>query len=95
MKIDESRLLSEQDYGPFLEVATLTEEEGKLVLSVSAGYGQEKTNETAWYELSARPSQSLDEYASPGWLDPVRNQAEEFAELFLVSVVTVGEYRVL
>jgi len=81
-KLDQSRRLSEQDYGPFLEVATLFEHEGRFFLSVSAGYGPEKHNDEAWYELAEKlvceaGCGPLDASASDGWLDPLVDQAEE------------------
>jgi len=85
MKIDQSRRLSEQDYGPFLEVATLYEHKGRFFLSVNAGYGPEGQNEEAWYELSERPAVTLDNAASDGWLDPL---ADQDVELFAVLGVT-------
>jgi hypothetical protein len=83
--LDQSRLLTEQDYGGFLEVATLYEHEGRFLLHVSAGYGAESCNDDRWYELSARPPKPLAEYASGLWLDPCRDQSVDFACWFGVD----------
>ena len=88
-KLDESRLVSEQDGGGFLEVATLYEDEElqTLCLVVSAGYGEEGHNDYREYTLFDRPAKPLDAFASELWLDPTTDQSEDLAKLLGVGVV--------
>ena len=88
-ELDESRLLSEQDFGGFLEVATLYEDEEGLTLVVEAGYGPEGHNVSREYRLDKRPAQPLDAFASETWLDPSTDQSEDLAKLLGVSVTAL------
>ena len=85
-RLDQNRLFSEQDGGPYLEVATLMEQGDEYVLHVSAGYGSESSNDQRTYVLSEKPEHLLDHYASEGWLDPTRDQAEELTRTLGVQV---------
>jgi len=76
-QLDRDRRLSEQDYGPYLEVATLFEHEGRFFLYMVAGYDPEGDN--AWYELSERPAKPLSDVASDGWLNPLADTSLELS----------------
>ena len=86
-RLDQNRLVGEQDGGPYLEVATLMEQGDEYVLHVSAGYGSEGSNDQKLYVLTEKPEHPLDHYASEGWLDPTRDQAEELTRTLGVSVI--------
>jgi hypothetical protein len=58
-KIDEHTHLSEQDYGPWLDKATLYEDSGQFILFVEGGYSIPYEEE--WYKLDQRPSKPLKE----------------------------------
>ncbi len=85
-KLDEYRNLSEQDYGGFLEVATLwqhVEHDGTLFLEVSAGYGQDTHNDGVFYIVDDLPLKTLEEaFKDSGdcYFDPSRDQSKDFAE---------------
>lgn len=87
-QIDEHHLLSEQDYGPWLDRATLHQtDDGQLLLEVEGGYS--KPYYVAWYSLSDLPNKPLSE-AFDGdnglWADPTSDQSEDFADLLGVQV---------
>ena len=82
---DEYRHLSEQDGGPFLEVATVYEDDnGTYCLRVSAGYGSEGINDLRWYELFEKPKKALAECAIE--LDPLVDQCAELGMALGVAV---------
>lgn len=59
-KLDEHRQTSEQDYGPWLDAATLYDtsvDGGEFLLKVESGYS--KPYEVEWYKLGARPGKPL------------------------------------
>lgn len=93
-KLDQYRKLSEQDYGPFLEVFTLSQgDDGKFLLTVSAGYGQEGTNEKDLYELDAKPAKPLAELlpeAYDGYANPGVDMSEEYSEALGVTTKLVS-----
>ncbi len=58
VKFDEQRRTSEQDFGPWLDAATLFEtDDGQVLLKVESGYS--KPYEVAWYSLSEKPKEAL------------------------------------
>ena len=54
---DSHELLTEQDYGPWLDSLDLYEIDGKFYLQERSGYS--KPYDEFWYELSAKPSVTL------------------------------------
>jgi hypothetical protein len=73
--------LSEQDYGPWLDAATLFEtDDGQLLLQVEGGYG--KPYDTAWYSLAERPDKPLDELLKDYelWANPTSDQSEQILD---------------
>ena len=57
-KTDQYEQLTEQDYGHWIDRATLYNEDGELTLQIEAGYS--KPYDQAWYELLEEPAQSLE-----------------------------------
>lgn len=84
--VQEVRALSEEDYGPFLQVLRVYEHEGAYYLSLNAGYGREQDNEERWYLLVGKPTlptkESLEEN---GGLDPCCDQSGELPHLVGVA----------
>jgi len=54
VKVRETRILTEEDYGAFVQVFTLYLHEGRPVVRFQAGYRE--PSEEAWYELDAEPT---------------------------------------
>lgn len=54
---DTYELLTEQDYGPWLDRLSLLEFKGKFYLQEEYGYS--KPYDRRWYELSAKPEATL------------------------------------
>lgn len=86
--LDENRRLSEQDYGGFLEVAKLVEDDdGTFRLNVSAGYDSEGLNEYDVYQLDARPVKPLAEVFNHDlYCNPGVDQSEQLASDLGVGV---------
>lgn len=85
-KLDEHRATSEQDYGPWLDAATLFEsEDGRLLLLVEGGY--QAPYDSRWYELASRPA-ALSELLGEegGWADPSRDQSDDLVYWLGVQV---------
>lgn len=92
-KLDENRHLSEQDYGGFLEVATLEEaEDGQLFLTISAGYDREGVNDADYYRVSSRPMRPLAEVFNCDLVcNPGTDQSKELSEEFGVEFTKIKQ----
>ena len=81
-QVKQVRGLSEQDYGPFLQVLThwvVRYQDGdKHFVCVNAGYEDERNNQEAWYELDGEPT--LPGELSDLCLDPLTDQSEVYGE---------------
>ena len=80
--IDSLRELSEEDYGPFLQVIDLFDDN---IIKVSCGYGPESHNDSKFYkivgELSILP-QKFGNY----YVDPSMDQSEELTKFLGVRI---------
>lgn len=74
--LDENRRLSEQDSGPFLEVATLYDAgDGTFVLELEAGYSA--PFDEVRYSLASRPARSLAEvFSFDAYIEPLDDQSK-------------------
>lgn len=57
MKLDSYEVLSEQDYGPWLDKVTVYQESGKFLLEETSGY--HKPYNKVLYELFTKPEKPL------------------------------------
>lgn len=86
-QLKQVRVISEEDYGPFLQVVTLYFAEGRFHLRLSAGYDQENNNEKADYILDGKPTHFPTEkwLKEKGFVDPLVDQSRDLIDLVGVT----------
>ncbi len=86
--IQEEVQFSEQDYGPYIDRATLVEHEGSTYLHVECGYS--KPYESAWYKLDGLPCLKTAFGGYTGlWFDPSRDESLDLTTILGVTAVKV------
>jgi hypothetical protein len=85
-QLKQTRTLSEQDGGGFLEVLTLWQDVDRLLLHVSAGYGAESHNDERWYKLDSEPTKWPEDGTFALALDSTTDQAADGTLAVLLGV---------
>lgn len=83
IKKHETRTLSEQDYGPYLDVVTIYEIDGTNYIEASCGYEQEALNDSVWYKMESYPPEHIDldaYFGRPMTIDVHIDQSKELTE---------------